>query len=498
MHQLNKELKTSDRGDRGARQNSWPGDASFRWGLALITIAALLIRVAAAFYWETKVPPGQQFVWGDSSTYWEIAENLVGSGQYEFGEPVQRIFRAPGYCLFLAALMKSSLLLTSKPLTVMSARLAGCVLGALSVTLIGLWTAKLSEQKFPALIAAFLAAVYPGAIAMSIFVLSESLFIPIMILSLWTWSHAFNRNHLLAACGWALLTGLLTGDAILVRPSWLLFAPLGTMVLLVFYKNRLRQIAIATCIGIGIALAMAPWWYRNYQISGQFIPTTLQVGASLYDGWNAHADGSSDMTHGYAEVKAWQHDERRLREKELYESPARRIRPQTSDSTGDRQATAQSDAMPIAARGENSNNGPIDHAMLLELQSNQRLRDQAIQWGTRHPGTLFQLFFVKVGRTWRPWPAANEIGSLTLTIITVIGFLPIFGLALRSLPFLLRQNISWCICFLPAIYFTALHGIFVGSIRYRQPAVMLLTIFAAMTVLNLLNLKAKKSAHSKN
>ena len=45
----------------------------------------------------------------------------------------------------------------------------------------------------------------------------------------------------------------------------------------------------------------------------------------------------------------------------------------------------------------------------------------------------------------------------------------------------------------PAIYFTLLHVIFVGSIRYRLPAMPLLFLFAAAAITSLAGIRRQES-----
>ncbi len=130
---------------------------------------------------------------------------------------------------------------------------------------------------------------------MGAFVLSEAPFCPFMLAHLALWGLAWrarttSRAAWLAACG-----GVAGGIATLIRPSWLLFLPFALVIALVFDGQRRRQLLIGAAMSVSLAACLTPWWIRNALFTGRFVPTTLQVGASLYDGLSPTANGSSDM-----------------------------------------------------------------------------------------------------------------------------------------------------------------------------------------------------------
>src|SRR5690606_777594 len=65
--------------------------------------------------------------------------------------------------------------------------------------------------------------------------------------------------------------------------------------LFVIGKDRTSRAKLSMISVAALVVVMLPWWVRNAAITGYFVPTTLQVGASLYDGLSPNADGSSDM-----------------------------------------------------------------------------------------------------------------------------------------------------------------------------------------------------------
>ena len=162
------------------------------------------------------------------------------------------------------------------------------------------------------LLAAALAAIDPFFVATAALVLSEALFIPLMLVSLWglavIWpaeGEGADRPRRLWL--WALGTGGASGAAVLVRPSWLLFVPAMLLVWLFASGRGRRAEAVrgAMLVAVGFVAVMAPWWIRNARVYGQFVPTALWTGASLYDGLNPQATGASDMDAFLAAPDIW-------------------------------------------------------------------------------------------------------------------------------------------------------------------------------------------------
>jgi hypothetical protein len=224
-----------------------------------------------------------------------------------------------------------------------------------------------------------------------------------------------------------------------MRPSWLLFTPFAVVVGLVTggcdKRGFLRHCGIALCMFLGLAAAMLPWWMRNACVTGHFVPTTLQVGASLYDGLNPDATGASNMDF----VKRYEADERQV----------------------ERQS-------------------PDENGESLEMRLDRRMRDEALAWARANPGRALQLAGIKFLRMWNVWPNEPQLSRSWLACWAVFfTYTPLLILAIIGACRTAGRGWPYILCCLPAVYLTLLHVVFVSSIRYRDPAMLALLVLAA-------------------
>ena len=423
---------------------------SYRWILFAILAAALGLRLGAGVWWQQRLPAGQRFGFADSEGYWELGRAIAQGRPYAYGPEQYRIFRTPGYPILLAGLF---LVFGNDP-PLLAARALSAILGTLAVGGVASLARLLFDER-AALIAAVIAAVYPEAIALSTFILSEAPFCPLMVFQLVAWTKAWQASDQRTQLTWAGIAGVLGGLATLMRPSWLLFLPfavaVGSLGLIVGarsategvpYRGQLRkQLVIAGLMLATFCLTMSPWWIRNYAVAGRLVPTSLQVGESLYDGLSPEATGASDMRF-----------------------VARFVAEQ-------KQADQEARSLPLVAA--------LQSQGLFEDRLDRRMRDASLAWARQNPDRVAQLAAVKLLRMWNVWPNAADLSSGTLRLALAVTYLPVILLAVVGAWRFSRRGWPYVLCWLPAIYFTGLHVIFVSSIRYRQPAMLPLIVLAA-------------------
>ena len=267
-----------------------------------------------------------------------------------------------------------------------------------------------------------------------------------------------------AVPGYFTLCGLLYAAAVYCRPSWLYFVPFA-MLFDVFWCRpwdrrhpacneagtnpagkmpadpECRQDACGPrgllveygTIFLVFAIAMTPWWVRNYQVTGRFVATSLQMGPSLYDGLHPNADGGSQMDF----VDRFREEER-------------------ADPSGDPDRD------------------------IYEYRVDNRMKHAAMQWAWQNPGRVVALAGIKFVRFWNFWPNEPSFSSLPVRLLIVITYVPVLIGAIGGIGVTWKRGFPFWLCWIPAIYFTALHLIFVSSLRYRVPAMLLLAILAGI------------------
>ena len=406
-------------------------------------LVAVCLRAVAALGLEWTLEGRQQrFLFGDSEGYWILAEQIWQGKPYEFGAPEASVVRMPGFPLLLAGVF---LLFGDEEL---AARLVMVLLGTLACGLLY----ALGRQQFDdrvGIIAAAGAAVYPTFVVFSCVVLSEMWFVVLMLANL-IWlarvvdprkkgprlageeSAGYGTN------GQAFFAGILAGAATYVRPSWILFSPFILAMRVAVGPNRKEGLRQTLFLLLGMIVMLSPWWVRNYRVTGRFVPTTLWVGASLYDGLNPHATGGSDMRF-LDGVKA---------------------------------------------------------KRLGEYGQDRYLRREALRFARENPQRALALAGVKLLRYWSPWPHAEQFQSWQAGLVLLFSYSPALALAVVGLWRYRRLGGTRTLLVLPILYFCMVHLVFVSSIRYRLPGMYTMLIFAAAALVRPGSSKPDESGHA--
>lgn len=224
------------------------------------------------------------------------------------------------------------------------------------------------------------------------------------------------------------LLGLLAGLCHLTRPTLLYFLP----VFAGYFLIRTKSISGCLTFLVLFCLTVSPWVIRNYIHFDTLLISTSGSGQVLWEGnnpWN-QTGGVADPAWGYNEN------------------------------------------LP-----ENLN----------ELETDLWKKEQALEYIQENFKQFNVLAFKKLVRFWHLWPNDQQFQSRFYLLVSLLSFGPVLLLALSSTLLLRHRWKLTIILWLFVGYYTLLHAITIGSIRYRLPLEPLLIVLASGSIAAIIN-----------
>ena len=403
-----------------------PIDA-FRRHLSIIMLVALAARVAVFLYsWQNFA----LFDFPDSQRYVAVARNiLAGHGPIDSPDVLAGTDPAYPYLIALGGMLGIS----SDHGFLLWARAIASLSGLLIVPAVALLARRLTGDR-TALVAAGWAAIDPMSLFFGATALTD---LPFTVLLIWGCIALLKgaregRGGLMCVAGILFVIGTLTRSTAFFLP--LVFLPFVVLRMrrqeLVHRWGTARQGLLVATFLLTYVITLSPLIWRQHRVLGEWrLPTRTGGGASLLEALGPWADGSPGMN---------------------------RI------------------VYPPVEAGAN------------EVERDRVYRQQAIHWARENPARVTELAWAKVRRTWSIRLNASDYQSPLYQAIAWLTVAPVFALACVGVWIDRRRLDCLLLLLAPAVYFTLVHMVFVGSIRYRIPAMPFLFILAAIATNRLL------------
>lgn len=397
-----------------------------RWLLAILAVALLLRLVL--------LPGADVAPFGDAADYDRYGVSLAQAGVFPvtgFADPGgPTALRPPGYPLLLGGVYE----VFGRDLT--AARAVNAGLGAVAVLLLYLLVARVWDRR-RALWAAGIAAVLPSLALLGGGLLSENLFVP-LVLGVALLVALQRERGGLALAGAA---GALLGLATLTRST-------GLVLLLPVLVGLWRGSRAAPAVAVAALLVvLTPWTIRNADEFGRFLPLGTQGGYTLAGQWNGDASKPG------RDRAAWALPESVVVFSDLFAKPG--------IDEGDVDAELRARALDFALQRPTI--VPIAAAINVE---------RSLHLPVTHD-TLDSSSFTELGAARAGWPWLR-IGAWALFVLVIAA------VALRQV----RRDHLWLWLF-PVTLFAG-YVLWLGAPRYRIPVDAFLVIPAALAAVAVL------------
>lgn len=412
---------------RESTRGRWGSPGLRAWPLIVVFLVALVLRGGWGVRQLARSDGAVGLEFPDERQYWLMAENLRrGEGlKDEFG------FRATRMPLYPAMLS----LFVDLPRGMEVAKGFQWLIGAVGAVLTaGLATALFGSRV--GLVAGLLVAWDPFLVFFSSLLLTETMFVAALSALWWCVTVVGARANRGEAKGWGcwVVMGVLGSLCVYVRESSVGLVACVLAGAAAVCRFRGGAVGGAMLAGLLVVAALVPWALRNEHVTGQRTWLTHRGGISLYDGVGPQADGSSNLG-----------------------------------------AVQQMEAV----RG------------LKEVEWDRYFREASWRAMREDPGRVVRLAGVKLARTWNPLPNVEAYQSSLVRGVSLLWTLPVYLLAVGGAVLVMGRGGGgrWraVLLLLPAGYFSVVHSLFVGSVRYRVVAMPMLEILAACAVVFLVD-----------
>lgn len=394
----------------------------------LIFLAALALRITWVLISVSR--DGATLHLPDERLHWELASNLVhrdvmvtNDGRYAARMPVYPLFLA-----LFAPCGESGLV---------GARAVQALLGALAAWVVYA-VADRAFGRRAALLAGALAALDLYAIFFANLLLTETLFTLFgLVMAAGVLGLVGGRVREAGAAPGAsavasaeprppyvaiLCVGLGGALAVLTRPAALGWVVLSWLATIAFARIRGPALAAVALWAAMLLTPMVFWGLRNEALIGDYAWLSTNGGVTLYDAQGPQATGASDQSF-LSQMSSWQ--------------------------------------------------GPG------EAGFDRQLRAAAVEQMQRDPWRVVRLAGVKFLRTWSLTPNAEEFRNLWRDLAsTVFTGAVLLGAAVGTWRLRHRPRLL-LLLWLPVVYFTIVHCVYIGSVRYRVPLMPFVEILAA-------------------
>jgi 4-amino-4-deoxy-L-arabinose transferase-like glycosyltransferase len=360
----------------------------------------------------------------DSYYYLQTAKNIVSGKGHVTG--FLFAYQPPLFPAFLAASMSLG------ASSIAGLKLASLLVLSTSVFLV-YWIGTRLSGQVAGLAGAALFTVMPWMISLPNMLLSESLFLPLYLLSLALLIAAFQSRTLSLFA----LAGASSGLASLCREI-LFYLPLVLLVLLLLWRPTRKRAAL---YGLAFSIAhvgvILPWTLRNYAIFGHPVPISTNPWINIYIGNNPVHENVDSWTWLVPEHTSWN----------VREQPDGRDEYDTMKRSKDEAlAYIASEPLKFVKRVlERALRFVTPHFELVGKVGTSRVIAILVCWNLILYSALLASFVATVWRAWRLGSVGVRGGFLVLAVLL-------------------------------AAYFTAVAGVTTSNERYRLPMTILMLI----------------------